>query len=144
MCLSTHDDRAGYSAWQTHLTGKQESHYGEEDGEDEEHVGGAHNSVVGEFVGLAPYLIDVEAYGKDECRHAEQDHCETERERQRGEETICISCQTNICKQKNILPLGTETQVKDKKRANRVKWSDREKESYQAGQIGRASCRERV
>lgn len=63
------------SAWKADLPCKQQSYYSEEDGEDEQHVGGANHRVVGQLVGLAPHLVDIEAYGEDERRHAEQDHC---------------------------------------------------------------------
>lgn len=62
------------SAWEADFAGKQKSHYGEEDGEDKEHVRGAHHRVVGQLVRLPPHLVDIEAYGEDERRHAEQDH----------------------------------------------------------------------
>lgn len=71
------------SAGEANFAGEQESHYGEEDGEDEEHIGGAHHRVVGQLVRLAPHLVDVEAYGKDERRHAEQDHWRKEEEREK-------------------------------------------------------------
>lgn len=61
---------------------KQQSHYGEEDGEDEEHIRGAHHRVVGQLVRLASHLVDIEAYGEDERRHTEQDHCK-QREREK-------------------------------------------------------------
>lgn len=67
---------ARLSAWEANLARKQESHYREEDGEHEEHVRGADHRVVGQLVRLPPHLVDVEAYGEDERRHAEQDHWE--------------------------------------------------------------------
>lgn len=66
------------SAREAHLAREQESHYSEENGEHKQHVRGADHRVVGQLVRLAPHLIDVEAYGEDERRHAEQDHCEEE------------------------------------------------------------------
>lgn len=66
------------SAWEAHLAREQESHYSEENGEHKQHVRGADHRVVGQLVRLAPHLIDVEAYGEDERRHAEQDHWEEE------------------------------------------------------------------
>lgn len=71
------------SAREANLAREQESHYGEEDGEHEEHVRGADHRVVGQLVRLAPHLVDVEAYGEDERRHAEQDHWEEEGRRER-------------------------------------------------------------
>lgn len=62
------------SAREANFACKQKSHYGEEDGEDEEDVRGADHRVVGQLVRLASHLVDIEAYGEDECRHAEQDH----------------------------------------------------------------------
>lgn len=62
------------SAWQANFACKQKSHYGEEDGEDKQHIRGADHCVVGQLVRLASHLVDIEAYGEDECRHAEQDH----------------------------------------------------------------------
>lgn len=62
------------SAWEANFAGKQQSHYSEEDGEDKQHIRGAHHRVVGQFVRLASHLVYIEAYGEDECRHAEQDH----------------------------------------------------------------------
>lgn len=73
------------SAREANFAGEQESNYGEEDGEDEEHVRGAHHRVVGQLVRLAPHLVDVEAYGEDERRHAEQDHWQREEERKKKE-----------------------------------------------------------
>lgn len=70
------------SAGEANFAGKQESHYGKEDGKDEEHVRGAHHRVVGQLVRLAPHLVDVEAYGEDERRHAEQDHWRKQEERE--------------------------------------------------------------
>lgn len=63
------------SAWEANFPRKQQSHYGEEDGEDEEHIRGADHCVVGQLVWLAPHLVDIEAYGEDERCHAKQDHC---------------------------------------------------------------------
>lgn len=62
------------SAWEANFACKQKSHYGEEDGEDEQHIRRAYHCVVGQLVRLAPHLVDIEAYGEDERRHAEQDH----------------------------------------------------------------------
>lgn len=62
------------SAWEANFACKQKSHYGEEDGEDKEHVRGADHCVVGQLVRLASHLVDIEAYGEDERRHAEEDH----------------------------------------------------------------------
>lgn len=67
---------ARLSAWEANLAREQESHYSEEDGEHKEHVRGADHRVVGQLVRLPPHLVDVEAYGEDERRHAEQDHWE--------------------------------------------------------------------
>lgn len=65
------------SARQTYLPSKQKSHYGEEDGQDEENVRGAHHCVVGEFIWLSSNLVDVEANWEDESSHTEEDHpCE--------------------------------------------------------------------
>lgn len=71
------------SAREANLAREQESHYSEEDGEDEQHVRGADHRVVGQLVRLPPHLVDVEAYGEDERRHAEQDHWEEEGRRKR-------------------------------------------------------------
>lgn len=73
------------SAWEANFACKQQSHYGEEDGEDKEHIRGADYRVVGQLVRLASHLVDIEAYGEDERRHTEQDHC-----RQRGREKMSI------------------------------------------------------
>lgn len=62
------------SAWKANFACEQQSNYGEEDGEDKQHVRGADHRVVGQLVRLASHLIDIEAYGEDERRHAEQDH----------------------------------------------------------------------
>lgn len=62
------------SAREANFACKQKSHYGEEDGEDEQHIRGADHCVVGKLVRLATHLVDIEAYGEDERRHAEQDH----------------------------------------------------------------------
>lgn len=67
------------SAWEANLSCKQQSHYGEEDGEDKEDVRGAHHRVVGQLVWLTSDLVDVEAYWEDERCHAEQDHCKEEK-----------------------------------------------------------------
>ena len=66
---------SGVSAWQADFAGEQQSHDGKKYGEHKEHVGGAHNCVVGQLVGLTSDLADVEADGKDQRRHAEQHHC---------------------------------------------------------------------
>lgn len=71
-----------WSTWQADLACKQESHYGEEDGQDEEDVGGAHHGVVGKLIRLTSNFLDIEAHWEDEGGHAEQDHCGgTERRR---------------------------------------------------------------
>lgn len=62
------------SAREANFACKQKSHYGEEDGEDKQHIRRAHHRVVGQLVRLASHLVDIEAYGEDERRHAEQDH----------------------------------------------------------------------
>lgn len=62
------------SAWEANFARKQQSHYGEENGEDKQHVRGADHRVVGQLVRLTSHLVDIEAYGEDECRHAEEDH----------------------------------------------------------------------
>lgn len=62
------------STWEADFPCKQQSHYGEEDGEDEEHVWRADHRVVGQLVRLPSNLVDIEAYWEDECCHAEQDH----------------------------------------------------------------------
>lgn len=67
------------SAGQTHLTSKQESHYGEEYGQNEEYIGRAHHCVVGQFIWLSSNFIDVEADWEDESSHTEQDHCDRRR-----------------------------------------------------------------
>lgn len=69
------------SAWEANFACKQQSHYGEEDWEDEQHVWGADHRVVGKLVRLASHLVDIEAYWEDERRHAEQDHWKQGRER---------------------------------------------------------------
>lgn len=70
------------SAREANFACKQQSNYGEEDGENKQHVRGADHCVVGQLVGLTSHFIDIEAYWKDERRHAEQDHWkETEREK---------------------------------------------------------------
>lgn len=63
------------SAGQAHLPRKQQSHYGEEYGQDKEHIGGAHHCVVGELIRLTSNLIDVESQWENECGHTEEDHC---------------------------------------------------------------------
>ena len=62
------------SAWEANFACKQKSHYGEEDGEDKQHIRGSDHCVVRQLVWLPSHLVDIEAYGEDECRHAEQDH----------------------------------------------------------------------
>lgn len=64
------------SAGQAYLPSKQQSHYGEEYGQDEEYVGGAHHCVVGELIWLSSNLVDVEADREYESSHTEQDHCD--------------------------------------------------------------------
>lgn len=66
--------RVESSAREANFARKQQSHYGEEDGEDKQHVRRAHHRVVGKLVRLTSHLVDIEAYGEDECRHAEEDH----------------------------------------------------------------------
>lgn len=66
--------RVESSAWEANFACKQKSHYGEEDGEDKQHIRGADHCVVGQLVRLASHLVDIEAYGEDKCSHAEQDH----------------------------------------------------------------------
>lgn len=66
--------RSSPSAREADFAREQKSHYGEEDGEHEEHVRGADHRVVGQLVRLPSHLVDIEAYGEDERRHAEQDH----------------------------------------------------------------------
>ena len=63
------------SAWQAYLPSKQQSHYGEEYGQYEEHIGGAHHCVVGQLIWLSSNLADVEAHWEYESSHTEQDHC---------------------------------------------------------------------
>lgn len=65
----------GMSAGQAHLPRKQQSHYGEEYGQDKEHIGGAHHCVVGELIRLTSNLIDVESQWENEGGHTEEDHC---------------------------------------------------------------------
>lgn len=62
------------SAREANFACKQKSHYGEEDGEDKQHIRGTDHRVVGQLVWLTSHLVDIEAYGEDESRHAEQDH----------------------------------------------------------------------
>lgn len=62
------------SAREANFACKQKSHYGEEDGEDEQHIRGTDHRVVGQLVWLTSHLVDIEAYWEDESRHAEQDH----------------------------------------------------------------------
>lgn len=71
------------SAWEANFACKQQSYYGEEDGEDKQHVRGADHRVVGQLVRLASHLIYIEAYGEDERRHAEQDHWKERSEREK-------------------------------------------------------------
>lgn len=73
-CVSPEAGTGESSAREANFACKQQSHYGEEDGEDEQHVRGADHRVVGQLVRLASHLVDIEAYGEDERRHAEQDH----------------------------------------------------------------------
>ena len=67
------------------LPREQQSHYGEEDGQDKQDVGGAHYSIVGQLVGLASHLVDVKPYREYQCCHTEQHHFggETKREREK-------------------------------------------------------------
>lgn len=62
------------SAGQAHLPGKQQSHYSEEYGQNEEYVGGAHHCVVGQLIWLSSNLVDVESNWENERSHTEQDH----------------------------------------------------------------------
>lgn len=73
-CVSPEAALLKSSAREANFACEQKSHYGEEDGEDEEHIRGADHCVVGQLVRLASHLVNIEAYGEDECRHAEQDH----------------------------------------------------------------------
>lgn len=75
------------SAREANFACKQKSHYGEEDGEDEQHVRGADHCVVGQLVRLASHLVDIEAYGEDERRHTEQDHW-----KEGARETMLVYC----------------------------------------------------
>ena len=79
------------SARQADFAGEQQSHDGKKYGKHKEHVGGAHHGVVGQLVGLTSDLADVEADGKDQRRHAEQNHCGTgEGQSREGEECYKI------------------------------------------------------
>lgn len=62
------------SAREADFSCKQQSHYGEENRQNEEHIRGAHHGVVRKLVRLASHFIDIETYGEDQRRHAEQDH----------------------------------------------------------------------
>lgn len=66
------------STGQAHLPSKQQTHYGEEYGQNEEHIGGTHHRVVGQLIWLTPDLADVEADWEYEGGHTEQDHCDRE------------------------------------------------------------------
>lgn len=68
------EEEEGISAGEADLPSKQQSYYGEEDGQDEEDVGGAHHGVVGQLIWLSSNLVDVEADGEYESSHTEQDH----------------------------------------------------------------------
>lgn len=67
------------SAGEADLPSEQQSHYGEEYGENKQHVGGAHHRVVGELVASSSNLIDVEAHREDEGSRAEEDHWKKDR-----------------------------------------------------------------
>lgn len=85
-CYSSEAGTGKTSAREANFACKQQSHYGEEDGEDEQHVRGADHCVVGQLVRLTSHLVDIEAYWEDQCCHAEQDHWkERRRERERCE-----------------------------------------------------------
>lgn len=71
---------ADTSAGQANLPSKQQPHDGEEYGQNEEHIGGAHPGVVGQLVRLPADLIDVEADWEYERGHTEQDHCDRKTE----------------------------------------------------------------
>lgn len=64
------------SAGQAYLPSKQQSHNGEEYGQNEQYVGGAHHCVVGELIWLSSHLVDVEADWEYESGHTEEDHCD--------------------------------------------------------------------
>lgn len=74
-------EEEGMSAGQAHLPSKQQSHYGEEYGQNKEHIGGAHHRVVGQLIRLPSNLIDVEADWEYEGGRTEQDHCGRENRR---------------------------------------------------------------
>lgn len=82
------------SAGQAHLPRKQQSHYGEEYGQNEEDVGGAHNCVVWQLIWLSSNLVDVEANWEYESSHTEQDHCV----KKTGEESINTDASVQKCK----------------------------------------------
>lgn len=69
-------EKEGMSAGQAYLPSKQQSHYGEEYGQDKEYIGGAHHCVVGELIRLSSNLVDVEADWEYESSHTEQNHCD--------------------------------------------------------------------
>lgn len=69
-------EEEGVSAGQAYLTSKQQSHYGEEYGQNKEYIGRADHCVVGQLIWLSSNLIDVEADWEDESSHTEQDHCD--------------------------------------------------------------------
>lgn len=73
-CVSPEAGADESSAREANFACKKQPHYSEEDGEDEQHIRRADHRVIGKFVRLASHLVYVEAYGEDECRHAEQDH----------------------------------------------------------------------
>lgn len=65
------------SAGQANLPGKQQSHDGEEYGQNEQHIGGAHHCIVGELIRLSSNFVDVETDWEYEGGHTEEDHaCE--------------------------------------------------------------------
>lgn len=74
--IQKEEEEEGKSAGQAYLPGEQQPHYGEEYGQNEEYVGGAHHCVVGELIWLSSHLVDVEADWEYEGSHAEQDHCD--------------------------------------------------------------------
>lgn len=68
-------EEEGMSARQAYLPSKQQSHYGEEYGQNKEYIGGAHHCVVGELIWLSSDLVDIEADWEYEGSHTEEDHC---------------------------------------------------------------------
>lgn len=74
--IQKEEEEEGMSAGQAHLPSKQQSHYGEEYGQNKEYIGGAHHCVVGELIWLSSNLLDVEAHWEYEGSHTEEDHCD--------------------------------------------------------------------